>query len=118
MNGARAVFQCKRYAGTAGTAAVQEAYSAKAFYTAAFGAVIAPHGFTRGAEALSRKTGVHLFAPGGLGRAHIVMGVPGEHRVIRLCTNCRQKLRLPVGRWARVKCPRCGYRFIAVTWWG
>lgn len=58
--GQKMVVQCKRWNSSVGTKAVQEAYSAMAYYRAHRACVIGSSGYTRGARDLSKKTGVML----------------------------------------------------------
>jgi restriction system protein len=65
-NGKRGVFQCKLYQGSVGNSAVQQAFSAMAFYEANFAAVVSTARYTKGAQQAARATGVHLLHPDDL----------------------------------------------------
>lgn len=56
--GFNAVAQVKRYSGTVGNKAIQEAFSAKSFYNAGIALVITNSDYTPSAYALAEKTGV------------------------------------------------------------
>ncbi len=53
--------QCKRYKGSVGNKAVQEAMAGKVFHGLHVAVVVTTGTYTRGAEELARKAGVHLF---------------------------------------------------------
>lgn len=59
-DGKSLVVQAKRYAGTAGNAAVQEAFAGKQFMGANYAAVVSPAQFTKSAVQLANTTGVAL----------------------------------------------------------
>lgn len=60
LRGFRAVVQVKKYNNRAGNDAVQQATGARGFYKAHVMVVVAPNGFTRGAQDLAAGCGVHL----------------------------------------------------------
>lgn len=59
--GRRVCVQCKKYSSPVGVKAVQEVYSAKAYYGCTEAYVFATSGFTPQAEELALRTGVKLF---------------------------------------------------------
>ncbi|MFC0200814.1 restriction endonuclease [Paracoccus rhizosphaerae] len=61
MGRTRVGIQCKRYKGSVGNKAVQEAMAGKVFHGLHVAAVVTTGTYTRGAEELARKAGVHLF---------------------------------------------------------
>lgn len=56
----KVVLQCKQYSKPVGNAAVQEAHSAKAHYSADFAAVVTNKSYTKSAKQLAASTGVLL----------------------------------------------------------
>ncbi|WP_220635950.1 restriction endonuclease [Georgfuchsia toluolica] len=62
-NGLTVVLQCKQYSKPVGNAAVQEAFAAKAHYSADDAAVVTDSGYTKSANELAQSTGVLLLHP-------------------------------------------------------
>lgn len=61
LNGIKHVIQCKYYSSPVGLSAVQEAYTAKAYYNAHAAVVVTNITFTKAAKALAEKAGVALW---------------------------------------------------------
>ncbi|WP_207100502.1 restriction endonuclease [Paracoccus shandongensis] len=59
-DGRKVGIQCKRYDGPVGNKAVQEAFSGRAYHRVDIAVVITTGHYTQSAQALSRRTGVHL----------------------------------------------------------
>jgi len=63
-NGQKMIVQCKHYTSNVGVSAVQEAFSAKAYYHAHKAIVVASRGgFTNAARSLAMRTGVKVLSP-------------------------------------------------------
>ena len=60
-NGTRICIQCKRYHGAVGYKAVQEIFSAKAFYGCHEAWVCTTHGYTKNAQEGAKRLGVKLY---------------------------------------------------------
>ncbi len=58
--------QCKRYTGSVGNKAVQEAIAGRVFHGLHIAAVVTTGTYTRSAEELARKAGVHLYGVGDI----------------------------------------------------
>ncbi len=69
------VVQCKRYTAPVGNDAVQEAYAAKAHYSAFAACVVSNATFTQSARHLATTTGVLLLHPADLARLGQMIGV-------------------------------------------
>ena len=113
------VVQCKLYSGTVGTAAVQEAHSACAFYGAHHAAVVTKAVYSEGARALAGRTGVFLLTPTDLRGIDRIVGLPQTvarpGRVDRYCFKCETTLMLAIGGSGWVSCPNCGNRYHHTT---
>lgn len=59
-SGRTVVIQVKKYTNPAGNDAVQQIYAGRTYYDAGHAAVVCTAGFTRSAQALAEKAGVHL----------------------------------------------------------
>lgn len=59
--------QCKRYTGSVGNKAVQEAIAGRVFHGLHIAAVVTTGTYTRSAEELARKAGIHLYGVGDIG---------------------------------------------------
>lgn len=58
--------QCKRYTGSVGNKAVQEAIAGRVFHGLHVAAVVTTGTYTRSAEELAHKAGVHLYGVGDI----------------------------------------------------
>ncbi|WP_419267870.1 restriction endonuclease [Paracoccus sp. T5] len=58
--------QCKRYTGSVGNKAVQEAIAGRVFHGLHVAAVVTTGTYTRSAEELARKAGIHLYGVGDI----------------------------------------------------
>lgn len=72
-HGRRVGIQCKRYSGSVGNKAVQEAYAGQAYHKTHMAVVITTGRYTASAHDLSRRTGVHLLH---------VTDIPRMHRIV------------------------------------
>lgn len=89
-SGERIAIQCKRYTGTVGNAAVQQAFAAHTHYGCSRAAVVCSSRFTSSARSLAQTTGVELVD--GEQYAKLVQSIEGQDR-------WRPRLRLlPRGR--------------------
>jgi hypothetical protein len=108
-NGFTLLVQCKAYAKPVSNRAVQEAFAGQRYHAANAACVVSTAGYTPGAKALAASTAVLALDLRELDGIDRLLGLDRNRRIIR-CRTCFQRMRVPVRRIGRVRCPRCKVR--------
>ena len=98
--GVRIVLQCKRHGRPVGNKAVQEALSGKLYADADHAAVVTNATFSKSAEDLAERTGVHLLHFTDLARINEIVGLPAI-AAARGAGRRKRRAERRVARWRR-----------------